>query len=92
MKRTNNLKINTILSLINRFTIIISGLILPRLILTTYGSEINGLVSSIGQFLGIITFLDLGVGSVVRAGLYRPLAKKNNKQLIKVLVDANKYF
>ncbi|MGK0724361.1 lipopolysaccharide biosynthesis protein [Aerococcus urinaeequi] len=92
MKRTNKLKINTTLSIINRFTIIISGLILPRLILTTYGSEINGLVSSIGQFLGIITFLDLGVGSVVRAALYRPLAKKNHKQLSRVLAAANKYF
>src|SRR5699024_4213495 len=49
-------------------------------------------VSSIGQFLGIITFLDLGVGSVVKSALYRPLARKNQKQINSVLIAAKNYF
>lgn len=92
VNRTQKLKMNASMSLLNRIIIIISGLILPRLILTNYGSETNGLVSSIGQFLGIITFLDLGVGSVVRSALYRPLAKKDNKQVSSVLIAAKNYF
>lgn len=83
---------NTSMSLLNRFAILISGLILPRLILLYYGSEVNGLVASINQFLSIITFLDLGVGAVVQSALYRPLAKNDTEKMSQVLVAAKNYF
>lgn len=92
MNRTQKLKLNSSVSLLTRVVIIISGLILPRLILSNYGAETHGLVNSINQFLGIITFLDLGVGAVVKSVLYRPLAKKDNKQVSSVLVAAKNYF
>ena len=79
-------------SLLNRIVRIISGLILPRLILLYFGSTTNGLVASIRQFLSIITFLDLGVGSVVQSALYRPLAQKDNEQISAVLFAARNYF
>ncbi|MDO4671164.1 MAG: polysaccharide biosynthesis C-terminal domain-containing protein [Aerococcus sp.] len=71
---------------------IISGLILPRLILSYFGSDTNGLVSSITQFLSIITFLDLGVGSVVQASLYKPLADHDTNQINLVLSSARRFF
>lgn len=80
------------MSLLSRIVTVISGLILPRLILLYFGSEINGLVSSIRQFLGIITFLDLGVGSVVLSALYHPLARKDNRQVSNILSAARSYF
>ena len=40
-----------------------------------YGSDVNGLVSSITQFLGYIALVEGGVGGVIRAALYKPLAK-----------------
>jgi len=92
MNRIQKLKMNSSMSVLTRVIMIISGLILPRLILTNYGSEANGLVNSIKQFLGIITFLDLGVGTVVKSALYRPLSKKDNKNLSAVLTAAKKYF
>lgn len=92
LNRTQKLKINSIVSLLTRIVIIISGLILPRLILSNFGAGIHGLVNSINQFLGIITFLDLGVGAVVKSALYRPLFNKDNKQISLVLTAAKKYF
>lgn len=92
LNRTQKLQLNTIVSLISKVTIMLSGLILPRLILTTYGSDVNGLVNSITQFLSIITFLDLGVGSVVQAALYKPLANNDSKHVSQVLKAAMNYF
>lgn len=92
MNRTQKLKMNTTASLLNRFAIIISGLILPRFILLYFGSEANGMVASINQFLSVIVFLDLGVGSVVKSVLYKPLAKNDNKQISLVFNGAKKYF
>lgn len=48
-----------------------------------FGSELNGLVTSITQFLGFITLLEAGVGNVVQSSLYRPLAQKDDAELAK---------
>ena len=83
---------NTVSSLIAQITTLICGFILPRLFLQHYGSEVNGLVNSISQFLSVIAFLELGVGAVVQSSLYKPLAEKDNQQISKVMVSANKFF
>lgn len=86
------LLLNTISSLIFQITTIICGFILPRAILKNYGSEVNGLVSSITQFLGLISFLELGVGAVIQSSLYKPLAEKDSNQISAVLSSGNKFF
>lgn len=92
VNRTKKFKMNITISLLTRIVTIVSGLILPRLIISNYGAETHGLVNSIAYFLSVITFLDLGVGSVVKSALYKPLAKKDNKEISKILVAARKYF
>lgn len=86
------LKLNTISSLVFEIVSILSGFILPRLIMGEYGSSVNGLVNSITQFIGIIAFLELGVGKVVQSALYKPLAEKDNDQISRVMVSASKFF
>ena len=71
---------------------ILNGLIVPRILLSTFGSEANGLVSSLVQFMNYIALVEGGLGSVVLAALYSPLAKKDNEQLNTVLCVANKFF
>lgn len=90
--REKRLFYNTISSLVFQVTIIICGFILPRLILNAFGSEVNGLVNSITQFLGVISFLELGVGAVVQSALYKPLAEKNQEDVSKIISSANKFF
>lgn len=58
----------------------------------TFGSDVNGLVNSITQFLGVITLLDLGVGAVVQSALYKPLADNDTNMISKIYVSANKFF
>lgn len=90
--RGKRLAKNTISSFIFQITTIICGFILPRLILGYFGSEVNGLVNSITQFLQIISFLELGVGSVVQSSLYKPLAEKNHIAVSEIMVSAGKFF
>lgn len=86
------LKYNTISSLIFEIVTIICGFVLPRLIMGQYGSSINGLVNSITQFIGIITFLELGVGKVIQSALYKPLADNDKKQISTIVVSGRKFF
>ncbi len=90
--REKRLLYNTASSLLYQIMTIICGFILPRLILNAFGSEVNGLVNSISQFLGIISFLELGVGAVVQSALYKPLAEKRIEDVSKIIASANKFF
>lgn len=83
---------NSVMPLIYQATTIICGFILPRLILGHFGTDVNGLVNSITQFLGIIAFLELGVGAVVQSSLYKPLADNDNIAVSKVIASADKFF
>lgn len=80
------------MSLIAQGITAIVGFILPKLILDHFGSEVNGLVQSIKQFLGIITFLDLGVGQVIRSSLYRPLAEKDEDALSQIMFAGRRFY
>ena len=92
MTQIKKLKLNTITSLIYQAVSIVSGFILPRLILQYYGSNINGVVSSITQFLSIISLCECGVGAVVQSALYRPLANNDLSEISKIYVSSNRFF
>ncbi|WP_106460392.1 lipopolysaccharide biosynthesis protein [Anaerococcus sp. Marseille-P3915] len=92
MNRRKLLAFNTSSSLVFQITTIICGFVVPKLILQTYGSEVNGLINSITQFLAIIAFLELGVGAVIQSSLYRPLASKDDNEISKIVVSGQKFF
>ena len=77
MTREKKLLFNTSFSLVHQVVTIICGFILPRFFLECYGSEANGLVASIGEFLSFIGLAELGVGAVVTSALYKPLANND---------------
>lgn len=90
--RSKKALISMIVAFILQIVNIISGLIVPRMIIGTFGSSVNGLISSITQFLGYISLLQLGVGGVTRAALYKPLAYSNTEQISKVIKATDIFF
>lgn len=89
----NKITLNNILSgLILQIITIISGFIIPKIILTHFGSSVNGLVSSINQFLGYITLVEGGVTGVIAANMYGPLANKDYTRLSSIAVTAKRFF
>ena len=90
--RLKKLKWNSILALSYQVILVISGLILPRCFLRFYGSEVNGLISSITQFLAFINICDLGISAVVSSAYYKPLAENDNQLISKIFVYSKKFF
>ena len=84
--------LNTITSIIYQIVVLICGFILPRVILLQCGSEINGLVNSITQFLFVIQYLELGVGAATASALYKPLACNDNNKVNEIVSSATKFF
>ena len=84
--------LNMISGLILQFFTLISGFILPKIILTCFGSEVNGLVSSLNQFLSYITLVEGGITGVIVANLYKPIAEQDNNKISSVLVTADRFY
>lgn len=90
MSRNNNgraykaLK-NFSFGLIGETITITCGLILPRLILSNYGSAYNGITHSIAQFISYIALMKSGIGSATRAVLYKPLVNNDNKEISEII-------
>ncbi len=92
LTRSKKLALNTICSLTNQLVTVICGFILPRMFLLSYGSAVNGLQASITQFLGVISFCELGVGAVVQSALYKPLAQKNEEEISAIVCSSERFF
>lgn len=58
MNRGKKVVLNIITSLLLQVIILICGFIVPKLIITNFGSDVNGLISSITQFLAYISLLE----------------------------------
>lgn len=89
--RTKKTLMNSIFSIILQLVTIVCGFILPRLILSGYGSKYNGICSSITQFISYVVLMRAGIGGVTRAALYKPLLEKNDIK-INGIVNATQKF
>lgn len=69
----------------------ICGLILPRIILSYFGSEYNGIVSSITQFLDYISLLTLGISGSTRVAIYKAGANDDNEKVSALLKATENY-
>ncbi len=83
---------NIFSSLIEKIVSTIYGIIIPILIIKQYGSEVNGLVSSITQFISYIVLLEFGIGPVVKYAFFKPLINKNANEVNKVLGATDRFF
>lgn len=84
--------LNMISSLLLQLVTIISGFIVPKLILSTFGSNINGLVSSLNQFLSYITLLEGGITGIIMTNLYKPLVEKDYNKVGTILKTADSFY
>ena len=92
LSRASKLKLNSVLAIVNQIIIIVHGLILPRLFIGTYVSDVYGLISSATQFLGVVSLMELGIGAVVQSSLYKPLARRDSTQISKIIKSAERFF
>ena len=89
--RSKKVLLNSFSALLLELVTVGCGFILPRLILSRFGSSYNGITSSISQFLSYVALLKSGIGGVTRASLYKPLHEKNVDK-ISAIVNATEKF
>lgn len=75
-----------------RLAILAIGFILPRLMITSFGSEINGLVSTVVQIFTYLALLEAGIGNSTINALYAPLRNANNVEISEIMTEAKRYY
>jgi len=72
--------------------ILVLGIIVPRILLTNYGSDTNGLLSTITQIFTYMALLEAGVGQAARNLLYKPIAENDKDGFSYIVSIARRYF
>ena len=63
----------------------ISGFVIPKIMLIFYGSEINGIVTSITQLISYLILLEAGLSGATVFSLYKPIAVHDTYGINRIL-------
>lgn len=84
--------LNLSFSLTYKIITMVVGIIIPLLFITSYGSEINGLQSSVHQIFSYTMLLEAGVGSATLQSLYAPVRSGDRDKCNAYLSATSKYY
>ena len=92
MGRSKKFMYNSITTALLQVVTMIAGFITPRFMLTAYGSEINGLVSSILQFISYFNLVEAGLSSAAVFSLYKPIADHDHGRINSIVAAAKHFY
>ena len=92
MNRTKRYMYNSVAAFTAEIVTMILGFVTPRIILVTYGSELNGLTSSILQFMSYFNLVEAGFSNAAVYALYRPFADKDETAISAVVSAARRMY
>ncbi|MGN0417949.1 lipopolysaccharide biosynthesis protein [Anaerostipes faecalis] len=75
-----------------QFIVIVLGIIVPRIFITSYGSDVNGLISTVTQIFTYLALLEAGIGQAAQNDLYKPVKEKNKEEINQICSSASTYF
>ena len=83
---------NVIVSFFSQIIILLLGFIVPRIIISNYGSDTNGLISTINQIFVYMALLEAGISQAARNALYKPVRDNNHIQISYWISVARSYY
>ena len=92
MSRTKLFATNSFVSALQQMILLLYVFIVPRILITVYGSEINGLVVSLTQFIQYFLLVEAGISGASIYALYKPLAENNIIKRNAILSAAHKFY
>lgn len=92
MTRSKSFLYNVVATLGMYVLTVLAGFLVPKVMMIYYGSEINGLVSSLTQFIAYFNLVEAGLSGAAIFSLYKPLADKNWDKVSSIVVAAKKFY
>ena len=79
-------------NLLLQITTVVSGFVLPPLIILHYGSAANGMLASAKQLIAYLDILEAGIGASSIALLYKPLFEKDTFRRNQILATTHRFY
>lgn len=92
MEDRKKIRYNLVMGMTSQIITLILGIVIPKLVLSSYGSEINGLLSSVTNIYAYIALVEAGISAASCQALYEPLASNNRQRVNAVLSASHQYF
>lgn len=89
MKKSKKSILNMVFGIGNQLIVLIFGLVVPKIFITTFGSEVNGLQSSIGYLYTYIALLESGIGTATIQALFKTIGHGDKDETNAVLAATN---
>ena len=92
MGNTKKSVLNIVTGILGQVITIAIGILLPRLFITSYGSETNGFLSSINTLVSYLALLEAGVGTATVQALYGPIGRSDRGKINGILSATNRFY
>ncbi len=83
---------NAFFGLMGQLITIALGIIIPRLVVLSFGSEVNGLLNSMTQIFVCFTLFEAGVGVASLQALYVPVANDDKKSICSIIKATHDFY
>lgn len=83
---------NLIISTISQLITLTLGLILPRIILTNWGSEYNGLINSVTTIMRYFALLEAGINTSTLQALYKSIGTNDEYRTSVIVRTSKRYY
>lgn len=90
--RTTRFVQNTLSTAVYQLTAMLLGFVTPRLMILYYGSEVNGLIVSVTEFLSYFKMVESGLAAAANAALYGPLARRDMPAVNGIVSAARRFY
>ncbi|MDY0277720.1 MAG: hypothetical protein RBQ97_06515 [Acholeplasma sp.] len=92
MNKHKETVINTLANLLLTFINLFVGFLTTRLVLVNYGSDYNGLNTTINQIITVMLVVESGFALSANVALYKPISEKNKQKIESILSAVNFVF
>ena len=92
MNDGKKIKNNLLAGIVGQVCSVILAVLFSNAVLQYYGSEINGLLSSVTNIYAYIAIVEAGVAAASCQGLYKALTERNFDRANSILSATNKYY
>lgn len=92
MSRTKKFSMNALSSALQQIVVMAAGFVTPALMIRTYGSEVNGLISSINQIIAYLSLVEAGLSGAAVYSLYKPLARQDHAEINSISSAAKNFY
>ena len=92
MQMVDRAKRNLFFSVLSKILVFAIGILIPRLVIVSYGSEINGVLSSSTNVLTYLALIEGGISAAAVQGLYGPIGKQDHDKASRIAVATRKTY